>query len=208
MHVPAGRPVPLSLDRLDESVRQGERRLKLTPKAFAVLCHLIEQPGRLVTKEDLLATIWPDSVVTDASLTTCIREIRRALDDDPAAPVYIQTVHRRGYRYTGSINRSVTDGPAERDGVASSVRLVGREVELDALDRHLRHAARGERRVIFVTGEPGIGKTAVVEAFVKHAARDGDVRVACGQCVEHYGAGEAYLPWLEVLNQFARDYGG
>ena len=87
-------PLPLVLDRANERVHRGEIPLRLTPKAFAVLRHLMERQGRLATKDELLAAVWPDTSVTEASLATCIREIRRALEDDPATPAYIQTVHR------------------------------------------------------------------------------------------------------------------
>src|SRR5262245_46019470 len=95
--------LPLSLDTADECVHLRGRPVKLTPKAFAVLRHLMERPGLLATKDELLSRIWPDTVVTEASLATCIREIRRALDDEAASPAYVQTVHRRGYRYVGPV---------------------------------------------------------------------------------------------------------
>ena len=66
----------------------------------------------------------------------------------------------------------------------------------------------GERRIVFVTGEPGIGKTTVVEAFLARVAAEEDLWVARGQCIEHYGAGEAYLPMLEALEQLCRMTGG
>src|SRR5260221_7592122 len=89
------------LDLANERVHWGEDPLKLTPKAFAVLRHLMERPGLLTTKDALLTAVWPDTAISEASLSTCIREIRRALSDNPATPLYIQTVHRRGYRYIG-----------------------------------------------------------------------------------------------------------
>jgi len=193
---PASSPLVLSLDRQDESVSQGGKRLKLTPRAFAVLRHLMDNAGQLVTKDELLAVVWHDASVTDASLTTTVREIRRALNDDPLTPVYIQTVHRRGYRYLGL--------PAED---ASPARLVGRDLELARLERCLRESERGDRRVVFIAGEPGIGKTALVETFLQRSVAHRRSRIARGQCVEQYGAGEAYLPWLEMLNQLGQDEG-
>ena len=155
---PANPSFVLSLDRQDESVRQGGKRLKLTPRAFAVMRHLMDNAGQLVTKDELLAVVWHDATVTDASLTTTVREIRRALNDDPLRPVYIQTVHRRGYRYLG---------PPVED--ASPSRLVGRDRELATLARCLRESERGDRRIVFIVGEPGIGKTALVESFLQRS---------------------------------------
>ena len=87
----------------DESAWCGAERLPLMPRAFAVLQHLVEHAGRLVTKEALLASVWRDAAVSDAALTTCIRDLRRALGDSPDAPRYIETVHRRGFRFIGPL---------------------------------------------------------------------------------------------------------
>ena len=69
--------------------------VKLRPKPFEVLRYLVENPGRVVTKEELLHAVWPDSFVTDDSLVQCLRDVRRALGDDQQ--LYIKTVPRRGY---------------------------------------------------------------------------------------------------------------
>jgi DNA-binding winged helix-turn-helix (wHTH) protein/predicted ATPase len=197
----------LRVDLPNERVSCGAERLQLTPKAFAVFRYLMERPGRLVLKEELLRQIWPNAVVTEASLTTCIREIRKELKDDSRRGRYIETVHRRGYRFIGKVvwEQSVLDQHLE-DSRAFSF-LVGREAELGQLGRYLEKAFHGERQVVFVTGEPGIGKTALVETFLNRAAKDGTIRVGRGQCVEHYGAGEAYLPWLEALSQLGQSQG-
>src|SRR6266545_3447176 len=103
-----GRPGELSAVRLEmenEWAWCGQRRLELTPRAFAVLRHLVEHGGRLVTKEDLLTTLWRDTIVSDAALASCIRDLRKALGDSSEAPRYIETVHRRGFRFIGPIAR-------------------------------------------------------------------------------------------------------
>ena len=82
----------------------------LTPKAFSVLLHLVRNAGQLVTKEEFLDVIWPGVFVGDAALKVCIREIRKALDDDPQTPTYIQTAHRRGYRFVAPV--TIADAPA------------------------------------------------------------------------------------------------
>ena len=95
---------PFSLDLANEQLWRGSEVIKLRPKAFAVLDHLIARPGQLVTKDDLLNAVWPGTFVTDAVLKVTIRQIRDALDDDPKAPRFIETAHRRGYRFIGQIN--------------------------------------------------------------------------------------------------------
>ena len=75
------------------------------------------------------------------------------------------------------------------------------------MDRSLRDVQRGERRLIFLAGEAGIGKTTLIEHFLANTKASADVRISRGQCIEQYGASEPYLPWIEVLNHFAADYG-
>ena len=91
--------------------------------------------------------------------------------------------------------------------MASSDCLVGREAEWAQLHEWYATALQGTRRIGFVAGEAGIGKTALVEAFVSEVAAQGKARVGRGQCIQHYGAGEAYLPILEALGRLARDGG-
>ncbi|NOT53092.1 MAG: AAA family ATPase, partial [Deltaproteobacteria bacterium] len=76
--------------------------------------------------------------------------------------------------------------------------LVGRDAELARLHTWWDKALSGTRQIVFLSGEPGIGKTALVDAFVEHLRGQPDVRITYGQCVEQYGAGEAYLPLLEA----------
>src|SRR5215831_9167512 len=83
----------LDLDRA--SVSKGEAERKLRPKSFEVLCYLVERPRRLLSKQELISAIWPDSFVTDNALVQCLQDIRRALDDD--SQELIRTVARRGY---------------------------------------------------------------------------------------------------------------
>jgi tetratricopeptide (TPR) repeat protein len=86
--------------------------------------------------------------------------------------------------------------------------LVGRDAELAYLHNRFNKALDGERQVIFVSGEPGIGKTTLVDAFLEQIGDRPDVRTTSGQCVEQYGPGEAYLPLLEATTRLCRVPGG
>ena len=79
----------------------GAREVRLTPKALALLSFIAERPGEVIAKEELFAAVWPETTVGDAALVTCIQELRRALRDDARKPHYIETLHRRGYRFIG-----------------------------------------------------------------------------------------------------------
>src|SRR5512144_1200060 len=93
------------LDRTSERLWCRDEVVALTPKAFAVLCRLVEDGGQLVSKEELLRAGWAETHVGDGVLKVIILEIRRALGDDPAAPSFIETVPRRGYRFTAARTR-------------------------------------------------------------------------------------------------------
>ena len=88
-----------SLDLTSERLWCRDEVVALTPKAFAVLRRLVEDGGQLVSKEELLRAGWAKTHVSDGVLKVIILEIRRALGDDPAAPSFIETVPRRGYRF-------------------------------------------------------------------------------------------------------------
>jgi DNA-binding winged helix-turn-helix (wHTH) protein len=195
---------PFRFDPLDKRVWRGHDAVPLTPKAFDLLHCLVQHPGRLVTKRELLDEVWPGVHVGDAVLKVCVREIRRALGDAALAPRFVETVHGRGYRFIAPLER-------EASPFASSSRrspFVGRRAELERLLAALERARRGHRQLVFVTGEPGIGKTSLVDAFLTDACADGGVAVSKGHCLEHAGAGEAYLPILEALGRLCRAPGG
>ena len=204
-----------SLDRANECLWRGAHAIKLRPKAFAVLNHLIGRSGQLVTKEELLNTVWSETFVGDAVLKVTIRQLRKALNDNSSSPRFIETAHRRGYRFIGQIGETghlqVQDqesthvGLAQRTGYQSAG-VVGRDDALSLLQRSLRKMRDGERQIVFVTGEAGIGKTALIDAFAHSFNGDGVVRVARGQCLEQYGTGEAYLPVLEAIGRLCREH--
>src|SRR5262245_23484768 len=202
---------PFRLDLADERLLRGEAAVPLTPRAFAVLRLLAGRAGRLVTKEDILNAVWKGTHVQEAVLKVAVREIRHALGDSARAPRFIETVHRRGYRFVarpGPESGGVEGGAAVAAGLeGGGLVFVGREAELAALKESLERALRGQRQVVFVSGEAGIGKTAMVRAFLESSAARSDLWVASGLCLEHYGAGEAYRPVLEAFGRLARGPG-
>ena len=93
----------LHLDVANECLWWGDQQIALTPKAFAVLRCLVEHRDRLVTKQALLEAVWPDAYVEEGQVKQFVAELRRILHDDAEAPRFIETVHRRGYRFVGDI---------------------------------------------------------------------------------------------------------
>ena len=190
-----------SLDLAKEQLFCSGEVVALTPKAFVVLRRLVDDGGQLVSKEELLQAGWPKTHVSHGVLKVIILEIRRALGDDPAAPSFIETVPRRGYRFIAPRTRKAQVPVGPRGAV------VGRDSVLAHLEDRLTHALAGQRQLVFLSGEAGIGKTAVLDAFLARAASDPDLLIARGTCLEHYGAAEAYLPVLEAFGRMLREPG-
>lgn len=197
---------PFRLDPTNACLWRRDEMLALRPKAFAVLTYLVTHAGQLVTKEALLEVVWAETAVSDTVLKASIRQIRQVLGETVEAPQFIATVHRRGYRFIAPVT---TGKPASPTPVESSPvplplpsslslqlaplssALIAREGVLHQLHAWLTEAIQGRRRVVLVTGEPGIGKTAVVTAFTAyprprrpplerpcHAGRAHDARTA------------------------------
>lgn len=184
---------PFHLDLTNHELWRGEARLALRPKPFALLAYLATHPHRLVPHAELAKELWPDTHVGDGLLRGYVRDVRTVLEDDAASPRYVETVARLGYRFVAPIGPESADVP---------VALVGRSAEIATLDRRVERAIAGARQVVFVTGEAGIGKTALVEAVL--ARIRGRMWWAQGQCVEHFGPSEPYLPLLEAVARLGR----
>ncbi len=210
------------LDADNGCLWDGEKRLALRPKTFAVLMSLVTHAGRLVTKEELLDEVWPNTMVGDGVLKTSIRDLRRMLGETSRTPQFIATEYRRGYRFIApvtTIESAPSDtvlpnlAPSQTEKVqvvqpGSSRRqpaqIVARETELSLLHQGLVSACDHQLQLIFVTGEAGIGKTALIDAFLEQISTDRTVWIAQGQCVEQYGTREAYFPLLAILRQLCR----
>lgn len=187
-----------------QGLTRGRREIRITPKSLGVLLALAERAGQVVSKDELFRAVWPRTAVTDATLTSCIKELRQALNDDAQAPRYIETIHRRGFRFLASVVPLV---PAANQGVSvvpspGQENIVGRSGPLQLLERAFTRATQAHRQLVFVSGEPGIGKTALADLALRRFS-SAECVVARAQCVEQYGRGEAYQPLLEMLTRLA-----
>ncbi len=180
---------PFRVDLTDERLWKGDKQVALRRKPFAILAHLVANPRKLVTHEDLLQHVWRGQVVSESAVRTHVHELRQALGEG-----VIETVIGRGYRFTAEIVDDSIRAPVEVD----RVQLAGRDAELASLRAAFTKATAGQRQLCFVGGVPGIGKTTLVDAFV---AEIGNAIVLRGACVEQFGAPEAYLAVLDLLGQ-------
>ncbi len=202
---------PFRLDLVNAQLWRGDQEIRLRRKTFDVLRYLADHPGQLVTKEALLDAVWAEVTVSDSMPAICVTELRKALGDEARIPRFIETVHRRGYRFiakvtTAAAGESTREPPFVPKGPKPI--MVGRQDELAPLQSWYSRVVEGQRQVIFVTGEAGIGKTTFVQAFLDSIAQEGSVAIGRGQCVEQYGAGEPYMPVLEALGRLCQEPGG
>src|ERR1700730_7372834 len=202
---------PFRLDTVNQCLWRvdagNEERVRLKPKAFAVLRYLVEHAGRLGTQDELLNALWPDTFVQPQVLKSHILDVRGALGDSAKNPRFIETLPKRGYQFIAPVREAST--PKELTVNSPARKLVGRNTQLGELRNCLLATLASQHQVVFITGEPGIGKTSLVDEFMQRAAIDFPaIRIARGQCVEGYGGTEAYYPILEILSQLCSTPGG
>ena len=192
------------LDPTTTCLWRDDQLVPLPPKSFAVLAYLVAHAGEVVTKETLLEAVWTGMVVSEGALKTCMSHIRHALGETGQALQYIATVHRRGYRFVAPVTVEAAPAPPPQAWLGPPVLCLAREAELGQLAQCWEQARQGTRQVVFITGEAGIGKTTLVDAFVAQTEATAPCWSARGQCLEQYEAGEAYLPLLEALGHLGR----
>jgi predicted ATPase/DNA-binding winged helix-turn-helix (wHTH) protein len=197
------------LDTQNQCLWRNGDRIPLTPKPFAVLRYLVENPQRLVTYDELLEALWPETYVQPQVLRTYVLELRKVLGDDAGNARFIETVPKRGYRFIAPLAESSQSvaGFEAKPGAPQPSGLLGRSTEMGEFERAFSEVLKGERQVLFVTGEVGIGKTSLVDAFCRRLGSDGLARMARGQSVEGFGGKEPYYPVMEALTQLCTESG-
>src|SRR5262245_18763388 len=201
---------PFRLDSHSAELRRGKRVIPLRPEAFAILQYLVERHGQVVETADLIGAVWPDTAIGERILRDCVNELHKGLGDAARAAACIETVPRRGYRFAAK----VVEHPdplltRTRGAVSAQAAIVGRTEELATLEAVWRRVLAGQRQVVLVSGEAGIGKTALLDAFLAVNERSlAGAWVARGQCVEQYGTGEPFLPLLDGIGRLCRAPGG
>ncbi len=209
-----------SLDRSSRSISFGAFQLDcergelwragefvdLAPKPLSLLVYLALHRTRAVPKHELLEQLWPDVFVSETALSSALKDLRRALGDDGARQQVVQTLRRRGYRFAAQVREgrlvpktpSAVENFAESDGPQPPA-FVGRTSELTWLAERLAEAARGRPRVALVVGEPGIGKSRLLEQMERESVC-ADFEVVTGRC--QVEASLPYLPFVEALSEW------
>lgn len=215
---------PYQVDRDQHLLTRGNEVIPLAPKVFDTLLALVESGGRVVEKENLLETVWPDAFVEEGSLARSISTLRKVLGDNSHDPKYIVTVPKRGYRFVAKVTAGESSGhwggisgklgrdreatPAQALPLNAEARtLVGRERETKRLAQHFERVLAGTGKLVFVTGEAGIGKSALADDFIRSVrSQHPGSMIATGRAVEQYGTGESYLPFLDALSALLREH--
>jgi len=151
------------LDVAGRVLRRSGESVHLEPQAFDLLSYLVEHRDRVVDKRELLDGVWGHSFLSEANVTTRIKEIRRAVGDDGRQQHTIRNVRGRGYRFVASVSHSET---ADSTRFSSADRLIGRDADLVAV-----LGALTQSRLVTLTGAGGVGKSTL--ALAAAAERDG-----------------------------------
>jgi predicted ATPase/DNA-binding winged helix-turn-helix (wHTH) protein len=196
------------LDEQNECLWRNNAQIMLPPRAFAVLRYLVENPGRLVSHDELLDKLWPDTFVQPQVLRTYVLELRKLLGDDARQPRFIRSLPKRGYVFLAAVAETGNGRPmiaalpaVPKNGAHGAVHreLVGREKELSALWGCVEDLAGRTRQVALISGDVGMGKSALMDTFAREWSETGKIAIARGQCVQGMAAREQYYPVLEAL---------
>lgn len=195
----------LRVDLAQQQLWRDGQPVALRPKAWQALAYLARRPGELISGAALLDALWPNQEVSAKTMANLVSELRVALGDDQSPPQLLQTVHRRGYRLqamadSGAFGPAAAAAQAPMPTVAPVARpqLVGRQAELARLQGLLAQADAGQRQLVLVAGDPGMGKTALLDHLAASLV-DG-AAVACrGACLEQRSEHEPFAPVLGLL---------
>jgi len=184
-------------------------RVPLPRKALELLLLLVAQPGRTLSKIELMDALWPHRAVHTNSLPVAVNALRSALSTRMLGAQFVETVPRRGYRFVGAVQRTAapldTPSPVPRPGPRAAAQgapevFVGRTRELQQLLLLFEQAREGRGQLALIRGAAGMGKSALVRCFARGLAEGGHTaRIATGRCLESHGSSAAYLPILDAL---------
>lgn len=189
------------LDLTTQELRRGDELVPLWPKVFDFLRYLVEHPGRVLTKRELLDKVWSDAHVNEGTVAWTASQARRALGQAGGQKQPIETVHKRGYRFIAEVE-AVHAPPPVSVNEPSRRPFVGREAEMALLKTRLREARDvGRGSLTLLVGPLGIGKTRCMDELADFAARAG-VDLWPARCIEAAGA-PVFWPWTIVLGKAA-----
>ncbi len=181
----------------------------ITPTVFRILLALLERPGQIVTKDELMKFVWPDSFVEEGNLNRNVSTLRKILNEKPCDHRYIETVPKTGYRFIApvrSIGYQPPAGPARKAANVNVCHIVGRDNERTELRRAYDLARQGHGGVLCVSGDAGLGKTALVDIFLDDLVNSGQTfHLARARCSESLTDCEPFMSWIEAFGGLAEE---
>jgi DNA-binding winged helix-turn-helix (wHTH) protein/tetratricopeptide (TPR) repeat protein len=193
----------------------GGAAVTAEPKVFELLSYLMRHQGRVVSKAELLDSLWSGDVVGESVLTRCVSCVRKLLADDSKTPRFIRTLHGRGYEFIAPVNllpqtaagaEAATEPVAQEaaasaEGQAAERPFIGRKSEALRLEQALLQLEARRGDFMLIRGEPGIGKTRLLEEMRSGAPHSIEVHAARGSVVE--GA-PAFFAWQQIFRSLVR----
>lgn len=172
-------------------------RVDIALKAFELLQFLIRNRHRVVSQDELISAVWCVKKMSESTVPTAIRSVRRALCDKASNPRFIETVRARGYRFI-----EPTCKIEHADQVVARSAFVGRVSELARLHSALAAAMDGQPTLVRIVGSAGIGKTRLAQEFSRELERKG-ARIARSAALPQEIAPPRW-PWVQLVRSFAR----
>ena len=171
-----------SIDDTSFEIRRGDRLLEAQPQVIELLIMLIEHRDRVVTRDEIFATVWKGRVVSDTALSSRIKDVRKLLGDDGTRQLYIRTLHGRGFRFCAELDDEPASRPESRTTAATT--------DSTAAPPPTRYARSGQVHVAYQQFGRGPVDLVIVPGFVSH--------------IDNYWALPALANWLEDLGRIAR----
>lgn len=185
-------------------LRRSGARIELEPRVLHLLAYLLTRPGRLVSKDELIKSLWGGRVVSESSLTRSVSALRSALGDARRGARILETVHGLGYRFIAEVGHPAPDAPHPAAARMDDL-FVGRRAALRTMQAALESATAGRGVLVLLSGEAGIGKSRTAELLLDRASRL-RIRPRIGRCREEMGAPPLW-PWIQILRQEVEDLG-
>lgn len=204
---------PFRLNTSTQLLCNEKSCFNLQPKVYRLLLYFLWHPGRVLSHEELFASVWDGRLVDDSALRLAVNSLRKVLRDESESPDYIATICKQGYRFLAEVtvnDRSATAKSGEispllyRPHCLQLIAGLEYSQELTQLLEACQQASNGKRRLVFLQGEQNVGKTALLGTFlskVQHfepsVLRARSVRMGC--------VAEPFLPLLEALERHCRE---
>jgi len=196
----------LTLDAGNFELRRGAEVVAIQRKVFDVLHLLITRAGQVVSRDELLDTLWPGEYVTESALAFSVSHVRRALGQPRGQKTPLETIRGRGFRFVDPVTRELpTVGATTASTAATDSDFVGRGTILESAAPALAEAVAGRGALWLLRGEAGIGKTRCADELAA-AARAAGFGVWWGRCAEDESAPPLW-PFIQVLRSCAADSG-